>query len=217
MFPLTSCPALCHYGFMFRKGLMVFAWFPLTGLLLINSLRLLSQNNLSSHGIDASEYSIRTSPLSDAGDAKPNFTGTGQVLAADIVAGDGRSELLKKFMSGSPMEPFADEIVKEADKYNMDYRLIPSIAMCESNLGVHMPSHDSYNAWGIAVYTGQQQGAKFANWTMAIQWVTKFFAEKFIQKNIVDIKDIGAVWAPPSVEKQHSWANCVEKFMRVIQ
>jgi hypothetical protein len=200
---------------MMPKALLLILWFPFVGILLFNNLVLL----------DA--FSAKNKPLAkdNAGTAQKTLAisaaapsqATGQVLAANIIAGDGRTLLLEEFMRGTPLGSYASHFIWAADQYGLDYRLVPAIAMCESNLGVRIPSADSHNAWGIAVYTGQQEGAEFVNWPSAIDWVTRFISEKFVAKGIVDIKEIGAVWAPPSVEKGHSWANCVEGFMRSIQ
>jgi hypothetical protein len=199
---------------MFRKTVLIICWFPLTFILLIVSLsnlvRLSSIKDANNPNYPAITIAESKNDLSD------NIN-TGQILAAHADAGDGRTLLLTKFMKATPLEPFAQTFIDEADKYGFDYRLLPAIAMCESNLGVHIPSHDSYNAWGIAVFTGQQNGATFTDWNMAIQWVSKFISEKYINRNLQDVKSIGAVWAPPSVEKGHSWANCVENFMRNIE
>ena len=95
--------------------------------------------------------------------------------------------------------------------------MVPAIAMCESSGGKRIPSKDSYNAWGVAVYTGQLTGKKFINWIHAIDWVSKYIKEKYHDKGFVDLIDIGAKWAPPSVENGNSWANCVDYFMEKMQ
>ena len=38
--------------------------------------------------------------------------------------------------------------------YGFDFRLLPAIAMCESNLGKRVPLKAGFNPFGIAVYTG---------------------------------------------------------------
>ena len=115
------------------------------------------------------------------------------------------------------MENYANLFITLADKYSLDYRLVLSIAMCESNLGKRIPSSDSYNAWGISVYTGQQSGATFNGWEPAISWVTRYLKSKYYDRGLSTPKEIGAVWAPPSVEKDHSWAFCVQSFMDEIR
>jgi hypothetical protein len=165
---------------------------------------------------EIAQNSLHASVLADSTEGRETHN-TGKVIATTVSGADGRVLLLQKFMDGSPMEPYADTIVSEADKNTIDYRIVPAIAMCESNLGKHIPSSDSFNAWGIAVFTGTNQGAKFSNWNEAIAWVTNYIHATYVAKNIIDIKDIGAIWAPPSVETGHSWANCVEGFMRSIE
>lgn len=144
--------------------------------------------------------------------------GTSRVLSATVTAGDARVLLLSEFLKKhtSPMAPYADTFVSEADRYGIDFRLLPAIAMCESNLGKHIPSHDSYNAWGVAVYTGQLSGKKFDSWANAISWVTKYVKEQYYDKGYTDLYDIGAIWAPPSVGNGYSWTKCVEGFQRSI-
>lgn len=144
--------------------------------------------------------------------------GTSQVLSAHVIAGDARALLLHSFLSRnqSPMAPYADLIVEQADRYKFDFRLVPAIAMCESNLGKRIPSKDSYNAWGIAVYTGASGGRKFTGWDDAIRWVSRYIKERYYDRGYVELEDIGAVWAPPSVENGHSWSNCVNGFMQSI-
>jgi hypothetical protein len=198
---------------MMPKIVVTIMWFPLSLILLIICCSLLikpQKNNMVSQFVSPANTIIGIEKF-------PDNHQTGQVLGVSIKANDGRTVLLNRFLSGSPLENYADYFISEADKYNLDFRLVPAIAMCESNLGKHIPSSDSYNAYGIAVYTGQNHGAKFGSWNESISWVSKFIHDKFMKKNIVDIKEIGAIWAPPSVEKGHSWANCVETFMRKIE
>ncbi len=147
--------------------------------------------------------------------------GTGKVLAASIEAADARELLIRSFIQtfqpNSPMLPYTKSFIEAADAYNIDFRLIPAIAMCESNLGSRIPSKDSFNAWGIAVYTGQQHGKTFNDWPHAIDWVGQYIREKYYNRSITNLVEIGAIWAPPSVAKENSWATCVEGFMEQIR
>ena len=114
------------------------------------------------------------------------------------------------------MAPYADTIIAEADRFGIDFRLVPAIAMCESNAGKHMPKKDEYNAFGIAVYTGQLQGKAFDSWPHSIAWVSQYIKVHYYDRGFKDLYDIGAIWAPPSVEKGYSWTNCVESFQNSI-
>lgn len=193
-------------------------WFPFSALLLILNLTVLASYQKST---DKKEVlTVEASPLADTSIFQINSanTSTSQVLGAEIVTGDARPLLLKQFLEEheSPMAPYAEHVVQLADVNGIDFRLTMAIAMCESNLGKIMPP-GSFNAWGIAVYTGQQSGANFKDWPTAIAWVSRYLKERYYNKGIHDLKDIGAIYAPPSVATGYSWTNCVETFRDSIQ
>lgn len=194
-----------------RKAIIVLLWFPVTAALLTVNLFLLASltrkaNLVNAHGIP--RVNIATSSY-----------GTEQVLGASVQAGDARSALLTNFLTShnSPMAEYADYIIDRAEYYHIDFRMVPAIAMCESGVGKRIPSKDSYNAWGISVATGTMSGAKFPNWLYAIDWVSRYIKEKYYDRGYVDLVDIGAIWAPPSVETGNSWAKCVQFFMDEIE
>jgi hypothetical protein len=200
---------------MVRRLLLVSIWFPLTITLLVINLIIL-ESTIHSRNIIQAYYT--TSPLADNTIQVAASFGTGRILGTNVIAADSRALLLESFLTQyhSPLAPYADLIVRHADENGIDFRLTVAIAMCESNLGKHMPTQDSYNAWGIAVYTGQQSGAAFEDWPHAIEWVSRYIKEHYYNKGIIDLKDIGAIWAPPSVEKGYSWTNCVDSFQKSI-
>lgn len=198
---------------MIRKLLFVSVWFPITLVLILMNLVILSR----------SVSAQRSIPLSAIRPDNGNFqvaapAGTGKVLGASIEGADARSLLLESFLRqhDSPMTAYADYIVQKSDEKGIDFRLVVAISMCESNAGKRMPRRDSYNAWGIAVYTGQLTGANFRDWPHAIDWVTTYIKEKYYDKGLIDLKDIGTKWAPPSVNTGYSWTNCVEEFQSSI-
>ncbi len=193
-----------------KKALLVVLWFPLALIVLLGNLTVLA----ASRNWQAPALPLSATPLPDTGFQLTAAAGTAQVLGAKVIAGDARGLLLQSFLEDydSPMAPYADYLVQQADTQGIDFRLVVAIAMCESNLGKHMPTSNSYNAWGIAVYTGKTIGADFDSWPHAIDWVSRYIKEKYYDRGIIDLKDIGAIWAPPSVEKGYSWTNCVETF-----
>lgn len=197
---------------MVQKYLLAGIWFPITFVLLILNLSLLAS---LSHASKQESYhaAYQTSQIT-----APSY-GSEQVLGATIEAGDARALVLQKFLTkqGSPLAEYANYIVERAQNYNIDYRIVPAIAMCESTGGKRIPSKDSFNAWGISVETGETSGAKFTNWMTAIEWVTKYMYEKYYNRGISNLEDIGAIYAPPSVLNGNSWANCVDFFIREIQ
>jgi hypothetical protein len=198
---------------MGKKLLLVVSWYTVTlcflGLLLANvSVDKKLEKVVYSY---AKDPSLSHSIMASAGSAR--------TLTTEIVSGDARALLLQSFLDAhdSPLAPFANLFVQQADENGLDFRMVTAIAMCESNLGKRIPSKDSFNAWGIAVYTGQQSGKKFRDWPSAISWVSRFIKSKFYDRGIRDLKDIGAIWAPPSVQAGNTWSSCVETFMKAIQ
>lgn len=194
---------------MNRKLLLVAAWFPLTFVVvLINLTMLAGYANAAPDGDRLSAVAPQDTAF------QLSSTGTAQVLSASVISADARVYLVETFLKEqtSPMAPYANLIVQEADRFGLDFRLVPAIAMCESNAGKRMPKKNEYNFAGVAVYTGQNQGKAFDSWEHAITWVSQYVKERYYDRGLTDIKDIGAIWAPPSVANGHSWANCVESF-----
>lgn len=193
--------------------LLVVVWFPLTFLLLLVNLALLVKTSRFTSLAEAAALPVVNNTRKITASS-----GTAQILGYSVVAGDARSLILERFLTlyGSPLAPYAEHIVHEADANSLDFRLTTAIAMCESNLGKRIPEKNSYNAWGIAVYTNTNSGKSFVDWTHAIGWVSRYIKETYYEKGISDLKDIGAIWAPPSVENGFSWSNCVDKFQQAI-
>lgn len=129
---------------------------------------------------------------------------SGQVLGADA-----RSELIKLYLSNydSPLAPYASLIVKEADNYGLDYRLITAIAQQESNLCKKIPE-DSYNCWGWGIHS--KGTLKFSSFEEGIDGVSKGIKEEYIDKGYTKINDIMSKYTPFS---DGSWAYAVNKFM----
>ena len=196
---------------MTAKVLLVIAWFPLTVVLLLVNLALLSSTVKSSPSGTISSAGILTRRVA-AG------AGTAQILGTSVVAGDARALLVENYLRGydSPLTPYAGLIVQEADLNGLDFRLVIAIAMCESNLGKKIPSHDSFNPFGIAVYTGSQSGKKFASWENAVVWVSNYIKTFYYDRGIRNLQDIGAIWAPPTEANGHAWSGCVSGFQKSI-
>jgi hypothetical protein len=62
---------------------------------------------------------------------------------------DERAARLRKFFEsqGSPLAPYSEEFVKIADKYELDWKLLPAITGVESTFGLFVPG-GSYNPYG---------------------------------------------------------------------
>lgn len=134
-------------------------------------------------------------------------------FSAEIISNDARGEVIRQFFEkfNSPLEPFADDVVTAADQYGLDFRLIPAIAMQESNLCKKIPV-DSYNCWGYGIYGGKV--TRFNDYKEGIYTVSKSLGIKYKGRGLVTPDQIEAVYTPPS---EGSWANGVNHFMDQLQ
>ncbi|MBU0569369.1 glucosaminidase domain-containing protein [Patescibacteria group bacterium] len=121
---------------------------------------------------------------------------------------DMRQVALKKYLEkhNSPLADHADEFIVAADKYDLDWRLVPAISGVESTFGKRIP-YKSYNAYGWA--NGKHS---FRSWEDSIEIVSKTLREKYYDNGTPNIAKIARRYAPPS----NSWAWKVKWFMREI-
>lgn len=135
----------------------------------------------------------------------------GEVLSAVIIQ-DARPEILERFLKryNSPLVPHARYLVEVADKYELDYRLLPSIAMQESGGGKIIPP-GSYNAWGYAITESQSLG--FLGWEQAIDRVARGIKRDYIDQDLVTPEQIMTKYTPASLAKGGAWAKGVNFFM----
>ncbi len=141
--------------------------------------------------------------------ALPAASGT---LKINIVSQDARKEIVRTFFKRykSALLPFADDVVDTADKYGLDYRLIPAIAMQEST-GCKNEPKGSYNCWGFGIYA--KKVTKFDNYKEAIDTVTKTLALQYKAKGLETPEEIMTKYTPGS---NGSWAEGVKIFMNQL-
>jgi len=134
-------------------------------------------------------------------------------ITTEVGQMDARVELVRQFLEryNSPLEPYSQHIVDMADKYELDFRFIPAIAMQESNLCKRIPI-GSHNCWGWGIYGDKI--TRFEDYTHAIETVTKSLATKYRNKGLTTPDEIMRMYTPSS---NGSWANGVNFFMEELQ
>ncbi len=185
-----------------QKALTIGTFFVLTPLTLLLSLSLLSlyfQNNVA---LDSQSPKVAYAAL-------PPASGT---LKPQIIEEDARVAVVRDFFTKykSPLVGLENEVVSTADKYGLDYRLIPAIAMQESNLCKKIIK-DSYNCWGFGIYG--KKVTRFDNYKQAIDTVTKTLATKYKANGLETPDEIMKKYTPGS---NGSWANGVNIFMNQL-
>lgn len=129
---------------------------------------------------------------------------------------DGRSVIIAKFFKDrkSPLAELADDFIKVADQYKLDYRLMPSIAMQESNGAKIMPK-SSNNPFGYGIYGGKVM--RFDSFEEAIATVGEGLKRNYINQGLTTPDTIMAKYTPPSLAKGGAWAIGVSAFMEQLQ
>lgn len=118
-------------------------------------------------------------------------------LNTEAILKDGRVANLKAFFRkyNSPLYDYAEKIVEEADRHQFDYRLLPAIAMQESNLCRVIPE-DSHNCWGWGIYGDTV--TRFENYDEAIIAISKGIKENYINHGLVTASAIMKKYTPSS-------------------
>lgn len=124
---------------------------------------------------------------------------------------DDRSIALRKYLTqrNSPLADYSDVFVANADKYNLDWRLVAAISGVESSFGEAIPSN-SYNGWGWGIYGDHV--LRFNSWNEAIETISKGLRENYLRENV----DSDPYTIGPTYAASPTWAERVSFFMQQI-
>lgn len=130
-----------------------------------------------------------------------------------VGAADSKTEIVKQFFAkyNSPLEPYAPDIVAAAERYDMDWRLLPAIAMQESTLCRTIIA-DSNNCWGFGIHGTKV--TKFNNYPEAIETITKTLATKYRDNGLVTAHEIAKMYNPANT---NNWSENVTSFMNKLK
>lgn len=147
--------------------------------------------------------------------AQPGLT-TGTSQAVQISKNDARPLIVADFFKERkcPLANYAKEFIEVADRYNIDYRLMPAIAMQESQGGKIMPK-ESNNPFGYGVYGGKVM--RFETFAAAIEKVGQGLRTNYLDQGLKTPVEIMAKYTPPSLAKGGAWAMGVSSSMYQLQ
>lgn len=162
--------------------------------------------------LDELDYIAAAAPQEEIG-TSPTASGEAVLGAEDEEKKDPRIAYLKSFMRKyeSDLYDHAEFIVTTADKYGIDYRLVPAIAMQESGLCKVIPN-GSHNCWGWGIYGNKV--TRFASYPEAIETVSKGLKENYVDKGLTTPDLIMQKYTPSS---NGSWARGVTFFLDRIE
>jgi hypothetical protein len=191
-----------------RKVILSTSFFTFTPILLLISIIyffFLSYNSKLHQGLIGRNF--------NQGIAFAALPSAENVLGDSIISKDARIEIVRQFFAKykSPLEPFASNIIEEADKHNIDYRFLPAIAMQESNLCQKIIPN-TYNCWGFGIYGTKV--TSFDNYAEAIETITRTLAKNYVAGGLNTPEAIMKKYTPSS---NGSWAHGVGYFMDQLQ
>jgi hypothetical protein len=201
---LDKMNLICHSKEYMRKILVSATVFSLTPIILIISIIFLS--NLAS-----GNFPIPFQKNNQVAYAALPYSNQAYFLTPD--GKDARVERIRDFFVkyDSELAHYADFVVEMADKYDLDYRLVPAIAMQESTLCKKAPK-DSYNCWGFGVYG--KKVTRFSDYKEAIETVTKGLSLNYKEAGLVEPHEIMTKYTPSN---DGTWAKNVASLMDGLQ
>lgn len=139
-----------------------------------------------------------------------------QGISQVIETGDARPFIISSFLErhNSPLTPhdhFGQYIVEMADKYDVDYRLIPAIMMQESNLCKNAPE-GAFNCLGFGIH--KRGTLEFESYEASIERATRELKANYIDIGLTTPEKIMKKYTPSS---NGSWAESVNQWIAEME
>lgn len=137
-------------------------------------------------------------------------------ISTQVVGDDARPILIAEFLEkhDSPLKPYpywGQYLTSLADKYSLDYRLLPSIAMQESNLCKKIPEN-SYNCLGLGIHARGTWG--FPSFETNFDKAAEILRRHYLDEGLVTPDQIQDKYTPTS---NGSWEFAVNRFMDKLE
>lgn len=152
----------------------------------------------------------QTTVISSEAGVTPAQSNTGLKTAIEVA--DARVSIVAAFLErhNSPLEPadhYARALVEAADRYNLDYRLLPAIMMQESNLCKSVPP-GSNNCLGFGVHARGTLG--FDTYEAGFDRAARELKERYVDIGLDTPEKIMTKYTPSS---NGSWAFSVNQWI----
>ncbi len=127
---------------------------------------------------------------------------------------DSRAVVLKDYLAqyDSPLQNNAQDFIEAADKYGIDWKLVPAISGVESTFGRQIPG--GYNGWGWGVYG--DQAIYFNSWKEAIFTISEGLKKGYIDQGLTNPYAMNTKYAasPTWGTKVDYFLNDIDKFTK---
>lgn len=169
-----------------------------------NPTELLGQIDLST---EKEEINIQFLPTTEVKQVLKDYEYERLYIKSDINF-DKKVEYIKKYLQRrkSPLAEKAEYIVVMANKFHIDYRLLPAISIVESSGGLKL--YRKYNAWGW----GGSRGFTFDSWDHSIYVVSKGLG-RYYKSGAVTPEQMAPIYNPHT---PNEWAAKVRSIMNQI-
>lgn len=133
-----------------------------------------------------------------------------------VATSDARAKIVEDFFKRykSLLSNHSETFIQVADKYSLDYRLLPAIAMQESN-GAKKVIKDSQNPFGYGIYGSLV--LKFSSWEESIERVGQALREDYLNQGLTSPYAIMTKYTPQSLAKGSAWSKGVTSFMEELR
>lgn len=185
-----------------------FAWVLLAAGVILTSVATVEYNNSRNLAAVAQPAVLGTVHISAPSDNPTEPAGVETIMET----ADARAELVANFLKrhNSPLEPYeyyGQYLVDIADQYGIDFRLVPAIAMQESNLCKVIPE-GSYNCLGFGVHS--RGTLKFERYEDGFERAARELKANYIDRGLTTPEQIMRKYTPSS---NGSWAASVNQWM----
>ncbi len=136
-----------------------------------------------------------------------------QAMESEIELDDARAEIVANFLQryNSPMKPYdhyGQFLVDVADKNGLDFRLMPAIAMQESNLCKNNNPGAPHNCLGFGIH--KRGTLDFESYEAGFERAAREIKERYVDIGLETPEEIMSKYTPSS---NGSWAESVKQWM----
>lgn len=133
-----------------------------------------------------------------------------QTMKVEVKTLDPRAVILRDYFAkyNSPLEDYAQDFIDASDKYNVDWKLVPSIAGVESTFGQQIPG--GFNDWGWGVYG--TQAIYFKSQKDGIYTVTQAMRTNYLNRGLTTPYEMNSSYASSG-----AWGGHVAFFMNDLE
>jgi hypothetical protein len=192
-----------------KKFFFVFSWFLLSTSAVLVGSSAYSLFFLAKQNGDPSLFEMTQLPkIQSKEEAKDSL-----LVSTVIESEDARAQIIAQFLErhNSPMTPhdfYGRKIVEIADLYQIDFRLLPAIAMQESGLCKNTNPAAPHNCLGFGIH--KSGTLDFDSYEAGFERAGRELKAYYIDKGLVTVELIEKKYTPSS---NGSWASSVNQWM----